>query len=444
MQRDALKVATAALGPDNSETAVSLTNLADLLREVGRFEEAEPLYREALAIYEAALGRRHAETAIAMNNLAALLMTTGRYQEAEPLMREVLDINREVLGPEHPENATTESNLAQVMLGLGRTDEAEALLRDALALQREAGADADVGQIANNLGGRTDVSGRYDEAEPLLREALAASSAQLGNAHPTTAKMMSSLGVMLNATGRDGRGRAAVPRRAGRPGAALGRDNADTALSMNNLGAVLRDTGRTAEAEPLFAEALGVLDGEARAGALRRPGWWPPNLAESAAWCRYPGNGAGQLSRALASAGAPVSGSGRCLPHLGDEPMPITLYDLTVPVFLRGLGTLDALLEKGRAHAEAEGIDARGAAGGAAGAGHADAVGQVQRASDTAKFAAVRIGGVENRSFADEETSFDDLHARIAGTRAFLEAVPRAAIDGREGRRSTPTSAVRR
>ena len=34
--------------------------------------------------------------------------------------------------------------------------------------------------------------------------------------------------------------------------------------------------------------------------------------------------------------------------------MSVPLYDLTVPVFLRGLGTLEHLLEKGRAHAEAE------------------------------------------------------------------------------------------
>ena len=35
--------------------------------------------------------------------------------------------------------------------------------------------------------------------------------------------------------------------------------------------------------------------------------------------------------------------------------MSITLYDITVPVFLRGLERLAAVLEKGRLHAEAEG-----------------------------------------------------------------------------------------
>ena len=112
--------------------------------------------------------------------------------------------------------------------------------------------------------------------------------------------------------------------------------------------------------------------------------------------------------------------------------MSISLYDTTIPVFLRGLGNLAAVLEKGRAFGTAEGIaegellDARLAPD------MLSLTGQVQRASDTAKFAAVRIGGVANERFADDETSFADLQARIARTRAFLEAVPRAAIDGNQ------------
>ena len=39
--------------------------------------------------------------------------------------------------------------------------------------------------------------------------------------------------------------------------------------------------------------------------------------------------------------------------------MAIGLYDLTVPVLLRGLDRLSALLEKGAAHAEAKGIRPR-------------------------------------------------------------------------------------
>jgi hypothetical protein len=112
--------------------------------------------------------------------------------------------------------------------------------------------------------------------------------------------------------------------------------------------------------------------------------------------------------------------------------MTISLYDITVPVFARGLGRLGVLLERGRAHAEAEGIAPEAFLGARLAPDMLTLTGQVQRASDTAKFAAVRIGGVANERFADEERSFEDLQDRIARTHAFLAAVPRAAIEGKE------------
>ena len=113
--------------------------------------------------------------------------------------------------------------------------------------------------------------------------------------------------------------------------------------------------------------------------------------------------------------------------------MAISLYDVTVPVFLRGLGTLSAVLEKGRAHADAEEIPEVELVNARLAPDMLTLAGQVQRASDTAKFACVRIGGVENLRFADEEASFAELQDRLARTRDFLEAVPRAAIDEKAG-----------
>lgn len=112
--------------------------------------------------------------------------------------------------------------------------------------------------------------------------------------------------------------------------------------------------------------------------------------------------------------------------------MPITLYDITVPVFDRGLANLAALLEKGRAHAESGAVDAAALLDARLAEDMLPLTGQVQRASDTAKFAAVRLGGVANERFADVETSFAELATRIARTRAFLAAVPRQALEGKE------------
>ncbi|HTH99318.1 MAG TPA: DUF1993 domain-containing protein [Acidisoma sp.] len=109
--------------------------------------------------------------------------------------------------------------------------------------------------------------------------------------------------------------------------------------------------------------------------------------------------------------------------------MTTSLHDVSVRSFINGLRSLGLFLEKGRLYADETGLD------------HADLLGsrleadmmslkqQVQRASDTAKIACVRVAGVENVPMPDSEETFADLQQRIAATVAFLETVPREAMD---------------
>ena len=112
--------------------------------------------------------------------------------------------------------------------------------------------------------------------------------------------------------------------------------------------------------------------------------------------------------------------------------MPITLYDFTAATFDRGLERLAVFLEKGRAHADAAESPHDALLGARLAPDMLTLIGQVQRASDTAKLTLVRVGGVENEPFPDDESGFADLAARIARTRAFIGRVPRTALDGRE------------
>ncbi|PHY13871.1 hypothetical protein CSW58_02950 [Caulobacter sp. B11] len=112
--------------------------------------------------------------------------------------------------------------------------------------------------------------------------------------------------------------------------------------------------------------------------------------------------------------------------------MATAFYDLTVPVLLRALRNLSAILEKGRVHAEAQGLAPDVLLQARLFEDMAPLTSQVQRVSDAAKGALVRIGQVANVAMDDTETTFEQLQARIAATIAFVEAVPREAVDGRE------------
>ena len=106
-----------------------LNNLAALLQDTNRLEEAEPLMRRALAIDEQSYGPDHPNVARDLNNLAQLLQATNRLPEAEPLMRRALAIDEQSYGPEHPDVATGLNNLAQLLKATNRLRRAEPLSR---------------------------------------------------------------------------------------------------------------------------------------------------------------------------------------------------------------------------------------------------------------------------------------------------------------------------
>lgn len=112
--------------------------------------------------------------------------------------------------------------------------------------------------------------------------------------------------------------------------------------------------------------------------------------------------------------------------------MPLSLHDVTVPAFIRTFGNLTEILKKGEAFADENGMAHEELLQARLYEDMLPLTGQVQRASDGAKFVAVRIGQLENLPMADEEASFADLHARIDKTVAFLKAVDPASMDGRE------------
>ncbi|MDM9628518.1 DUF1993 domain-containing protein [Rhizobium sp. S152] len=105
------------------------------------------------------------------------------------------------------------------------------------------------------------------------------------------------------------------------------------------------------------------------------------------------------------------------------------MYDLTIPALTRGLSVLYEYVSAAGAHADetAQGEDALVKARLAP--DMLPFAGQVQRASDNSKNGVSRLTGLAAPSFADTETTFVELHDRIAKTVAFLEGVPQASFE---------------
>ena len=114
--------------------------------------------------------------------------------------------------------------------------------------------------------------------------------------------------------------------------------------------------------------------------------------------------------------------------------MSLSMYQASVPGFIRALSNLTAILKKGEAHAQARKIDPAVLVNARLYPDMFSLVKQVQIASDNAKGCAARLAGQEPPSFSDNEQSFADLYARLDKTIAYLKTLKPAQIDGSEER----------
>lgn len=117
--------------------------------------------------------------------------------------------------------------------------------------------------------------------------------------------------------------------------------------------------------------------------------------------------------------------------------MSISMYQASAPVFIRMLGNLRAILEKGAAHATARKFDSVVLAGSRLAPDMLPLTRQIQIASDTAKGCVARLAGVEPPKYEDTETTFPELLARIDKTVAFVKTLTPAQIDGSEDKEVT-------
>lgn len=114
--------------------------------------------------------------------------------------------------------------------------------------------------------------------------------------------------------------------------------------------------------------------------------------------------------------------------------MGISLYDASVPVFVRMLGRLAVIVDKAAAHAREKGGGEGALLGSRLQADMYPLADQVRIAVDAAVVGAAHLAGAEAPRFADDEASFADLSTRIAKGVAFLESLEAARFEGAESR----------
>ena len=114
--------------------------------------------------------------------------------------------------------------------------------------------------------------------------------------------------------------------------------------------------------------------------------------------------------------------------------MAISMYQSSVPVFVRGLEALSGVIAKADAYATARKIDPAVLSGTRLYPNMFPLSRQVQIASDFGKGATARLAGVDLPSWDDGEKTLADLKARIDRTVTYVQTFKASQIDGSEER----------
>lgn len=208
----------------NQGKGYACQNLADVLFQIGEFDEAEELYQRAATTWRMLFGSKHPKLANALVGLARLHTLRDDLAGALSIVNQALDVRRDRLGPDHPETIATRMIYAQLeglqgnpsaikhgrtalmnltsILGEGHSrtiwakecmaeifedssdlKNAEELYRESIEGERGLGRTSDP-VLCDALVGLARVllkKSMYAEAEPLLREAVTIREKQCGH-----------------------------------------------------------------------------------------------------------------------------------------------------------------------------------------------------------------------------------------------------------------------
>jgi len=255
-----LRIRERTLGPEHSDVAESLNNLALLYEELGEYHKAEPLLLRSLHILEKTLGPEHPTFAGRLVSLANLYGGQGELARAEPLLLRSLRIREKVLGPEHPDLATALNNLGNYYQKWGEFRKAEPLLLRSLRIRQKAlGIEhRDVSQSLNNLGCLYRDHGNLPEAESLLRRALQIREKVFSLGHPKIGESFRNLADLYRAHGRYQQAKSFYLSSLEIFEKTLGFDHPKLAMGLNGLALLEVAQGQIDHALPYLTRALAI------------------------------------------------------------------------------------------------------------------------------------------------------------------------------------------
>ncbi len=250
-----------------------LHNRAMILRELHRYDDAEPIHRRVLSLLESNKSTPHS-IAMALQSLASLLFYKHRHAEAEHLLLRAV---RFPLRNDSPLVLTLVLNtLGQVQYALGKDRDAESSFKRALSVHASiktspsdeefrytlvAGETVEnlLALILNNQGLVAFRLGQLSQAEACWRRSIALYKRATTSPSVTIAAPMANLGEILRFQKRYAESAEQISQALSIFEVTLGPESYRVALVLNLLGNTLVGSGDLAQARRLYNRSLVIM-----------------------------------------------------------------------------------------------------------------------------------------------------------------------------------------
>ncbi len=261
-------------GVDPVDQAMRVYGYAEALHGLGRYAEAETVFREVHELLLAAHGKEDPQIGVVLNQIALNQGLSGDEPGAVKTFTRAIDLLVRSAGEDDLETAGTRSNFGAILVQLGEMDRALHQFEMSLStVEGLLGPDhLECATLLNNIAFLYQSIGDVETAVPLLQRSLAITRSASGASHPDTATGLNNLGMMMV---QQGAAQDALPLLEECLRMRLnmnGEEHPDTLQSHMNLGLALLDVGRIEAAGSHFkaaVQASSKLYGEAHAFSAR-------------------------------------------------------------------------------------------------------------------------------------------------------------------------------
>jgi len=217
----------ARMGPYHPATAIASVNLALVYQDLGKYEDAEQVFKRAVEITERGFGPDALEVANCLDLYAELLTKMKRTDDAREKKvrasairarrdqqartkaivesKQLLTLKEQQLGPNHLEVAGAAGSLGSLYQDDRQYKEAEVLFKRALAIRETVAGKEDLGTAGElqRLASLYAEQNRFLEAAPLSKRALAILEKEFGQNNPArTLAILDNYASVLRKLGR--------------------------------------------------------------------------------------------------------------------------------------------------------------------------------------------------------------------------------------------------